>query len=310
MITRSNSFTVLILLLALVLGTTLPVCAAVPEPCEFFGKLTIYGSPAPVGSVVVAKIGGQDRGSITTTVVGQYGTSCPLGKRLNVLPLEGEYTGRGILKVDFFVNGLRTDQTAIFSPGAMKWQDLTVRLRPTSSPTPTPTTTPTTIPTTTPPQPPPQANFKAVPSEGCAPLRVEFSDLTTPLPYEWSWEFGDGALSTARDPVHTYTRAGNYTVALTITGDSGTSASSRNDYIRVDAPAILTVPDQLAPPSDPDLDGFYEDLNGNGLTDFDDLAVYFHFLEWIPENEPINPFDYNQNGLIDFDDLVVLFSEL
>ncbi|MDD1715664.1 MAG: PKD domain-containing protein [Methanolinea sp.] len=296
MIYRSNSFTVLILLIALFAGIIFPASAAVPEPCEFFGKLTIYGSPAPTGSVVVARIGGQDRGSITTTIAGQYGTSCPLGKRLNVQPAEGEYTGKGVLKVDFFVNGERADQTGIFSPGAMKWQDLTVRFRPTPSPTPT--------------EVPLIADFDASPTEGCAPLRVEFSDHTTPVPDGWSWEFGDGGLSTVKDPVHTYAGAGNYTVILTITGDAGTSVSTRNEYIRVEAPVFLTLPDQLAPPTDPDHDGFYEDLNGNGFTDFDDLAVYFHFLEWIPENEPINPFDYNQNGLIDFDDLVVLFSEL
>lgn len=37
------------------------------------------------------------------------------------------------------------------------------------------------------------------------------------------WDFGDGTTSTAANPSHTYTTAGNYTVTLTVTGPDGTS---------------------------------------------------------------------------------------
>ncbi len=63
-------------------------------------------------------------------------------------------------------------------------------------------------------------------------------------------------------------------------------------------------------PTDPDGDGLYEDLNGNGMLDFDDLAVLFKYLEWIPGNEPVSLFDFNGNGMMDFDDIVVLFKEI
>ncbi|PIY02613.1 MAG: hypothetical protein COZ21_13250, partial [Bacteroidetes bacterium CG_4_10_14_3_um_filter_31_20] len=41
----------------------------------------------------------------------------------------------------------------------------------------------------------------------------------------WLWNFGDGSVSTIQNPVHLYDSAGNYSVTLTVTTDSGCSAS-------------------------------------------------------------------------------------
>ncbi|HPX74156.1 MAG TPA: dockerin type I domain-containing protein, partial [Methanoregulaceae archaeon] len=60
-------------------------------------------------------------------------------------------------------------------------------------------------------------------------------------------------------------------------------------------------------PTDPDNDGLYEDLNGNGRCDFADVVLYFNQMNWIAENEPVSAFDYNGNGEIDFSDLILLF---
>ena len=60
-------------------------------------------------------------------------------------------------------------------------------------------------------------------------------------------------------------------------------------------------------PTDPDNDGLYEDLNGNGRRDFADVVLYFNQMNWIAENEPVSAFDYNGNGRIDFSDLILLF---
>ena len=60
-------------------------------------------------------------------------------------------------------------------------------------------------------------------------------------------------------------------------------------------------------PTDPDNDGLYEDLNGNGRCDFADVVLYFNQMNWIAENEPVSAFDYNGNGRIDFSDLILLF---
>ncbi|MEU9132458.1 collagenase [Kitasatospora sp. NPDC048540] len=42
----------------------------------------------------------------------------------------------------------------------------------------------------------------------------------------WHWTFGDGSSSDLRNPSHTYAAAGTYTVALTVTDDTGRSAST------------------------------------------------------------------------------------
>jgi PKD repeat protein len=73
-------------------------------------------------------------------------------------------------------------------------------------------------------------------------------------------------------------------------------------------PVIL--PGMTNPPTDPDGDGLYEDLNGNGRVDFADVALYFSRMEWITDNEPVPLFDFNGNGRIDFNDIVKQFEEL
>ncbi|MDI6876038.1 MAG: PKD domain-containing protein [Methanomicrobiales archaeon] len=60
-------------------------------------------------------------------------------------------------------------------------------------------------------------------------------------------------------------------------------------------------------PTDPDGDGLYDDMNGNGRADFNDVVIFFNNIEWIRDNEPVQYFDFNGNGRIDFDDVVELF---
>ena len=62
------------------------------------------------------------------------------------------------------------------------------------------------------------------------------------------------------------------------------------------------------PPGDLDHDGLYEDVNGNGVADFNDVVLYFNQIEWIGNNEPNVAFDFNRNGRIDFGDVVTLFN--
>jgi PKD repeat protein len=75
-------------------------------------------------------------------------------------------------------------------------------------------------------------------------------------------------------------------------------------------PAILTLPGQTSPPTDPDGDGIYEDLNGNKRLDFADVVLYFNQMTWIAAHEPVVAFDLNGNGRIDFADIVALFNEI
>ncbi len=71
----------------------------------------------------------------------------------------------------------------------------------------------------------------------------------------------------------------------------------------------VTVEGASLPPTDPDFDGLYEDVNGNGRKDFEDVVFYFNRMTWIDENERWW-FDFNDNDRIDFGDVVRLFDLL
>lgn len=74
--------------------------------------------------------------------------------------------------------------------------------------------------------------------------------------------------------------------------------------------ALLNIPGQANPPTDPFHDGVYWDLNGNHVIDFGDVLLYFMYMDFIEDYEPISLFDYNHNGHIDFNDLILLFNEV
>src|SRR6476620_2256321 len=82
----------------------------------------------------------------------------------------------------------------------------------------------------------PVANFTANNSSGCAPLRVTFTDQSTGNPTSWTWDFGNGQLSTVQNPVVTYSQPGTYTVRLIVKNDSSIDDEIKTDYITVFAP--------------------------------------------------------------------------
>jgi hypothetical protein len=70
----------------------------------------------------------------------------------------------------------------------------------------------------------------ANPPSGPAPFTVEFgAAVDPPGDYPMHWEFGDGGASEERNPVHTYTRPGLYTVHLTVHHPDGGSDSRQID---------------------------------------------------------------------------------
>ncbi len=84
----------------------------------------------------------------------------------------------------------------------------------------------------------PLAEFSASPTSGTLPLLVDFTDLSTGGPAtSWAWTFGDGGTSTQRDPGHTYTTAGTYSVTLTATGPGGSDDETKVNLITVAEPA-------------------------------------------------------------------------
>lgn len=106
---------------------------------------------------------------------------------------------------------------------------------------------------------PPVAEFAGTPTSGSYPLEVAFTDQSTGSPTAWSWDFGDGAVSTAQNPTHTYTAAGTYTVSLSVSNDLGSDGVTKLDYVTVTEPgtggdtmhvAALTVTRKSAGPND------------------------------------------------------------
>ena len=56
---------------------------------------------------------------------------------------------------------------------------------------------------------------------------VAFEDESVGKITSWKWEFGDGSTSADRHPLHTYTKAGQYVVVLSIEGPAGKSRMSK-----------------------------------------------------------------------------------
>ncbi|MDW5549690.1 PKD domain-containing protein [Methanosarcina sp.] len=79
----------------------------------------------------------------------------------------------------------------------------------------------------------PVAVFSASPTSGKAPLNVAFTDKSTGSPASWQWSFGDGSRSFVQNPVHKYTKAGKYTVSLTVKNNGGSSTVAKTGYIQV-----------------------------------------------------------------------------
>ncbi len=103
----------------------------------------------------------------------------------------------------------------------------------------------------------PVANFSTDVSSGYAPLTVQFTDRSENATV-WNWAFGDGASSTEKTPLHTYSAAGNYTANLTVSNENGTAS-------RVATITVLKEPEVLP----------VADFRSNVTTGYVPLAVQF-----------------------------------
>jgi PKD repeat protein len=87
----------------------------------------------------------------------------------------------------------------------------------------------------------PVAAFTASPTSGSAPMTVQFTDQSTNNPTSWSWVFGDGGTSNVKNPSHTYSAIGKFTVSLTATNIPGSNTKTITDYITVSAAPVPTI---------------------------------------------------------------------
>ena len=120
---------------------------------------------------------------------------------------------------------------------------------------------------------PPLADFDAIPTFGWAPLTVSFFDLSTDpgdAVVGWEWDFdSDGTPdSSERNPSHTYSVSGRYSVTLRVTDSHGaTGVRTQVELIGVsadiDQDGLLDEADNCPSVWNPD----QADVDGDGLGD-------------------------------------------
>jgi len=96
----------------------------------------------------------------------------------------------------------------------------------------------------------PDADFVADNTTIFSGTTVNFTDLSTNTPTSWSWNFGDGGVSTSQNPSYVYNTPGTYTVVLNATNADGTGVETKVNYITVIAPTAPTsnfVADDVTP---------------------------------------------------------------
>ncbi len=86
---------------------------------------------------------------------------------------------------------------------------------------------------------PPVAQFSVDPVSSCFG-HFQFTDLSTEIPQQWLWDFGDGTTSNAIQPQHSYASPGIYTVQLTVTNTLGSDTFSLQVEYSLLQPPLVT----------------------------------------------------------------------
>ena len=79
----------------------------------------------------------------------------------------------------------------------------------------------------------PTADFGTAKRKYVLGKSTTFINLSTDNPETFLWDFGDGNTSTDKNPTHTYTDLGSYTVSLTVTNEYGENTTVKTDYIKI-----------------------------------------------------------------------------
>lgn len=86
----------------------------------------------------------------------------------------------------------------------------------------------------------PEAGFTANTTNGCGPLAVQFSDLSSENTTSWSWSFPGGTPdnSTDENPSVVYATSGSYDVTLIATGPGGSNTYTQTNFITVNGSPV------------------------------------------------------------------------
>ncbi|MDF1698721.1 MAG: PKD domain-containing protein [Saprospiraceae bacterium] len=157
----------------------------------------------------------------------------------------------------------------------------------------------------------PRARMVPNVSRGCAPLTVNFNELSesTEDIISWSWFFGDGdtAMSNAPDDMtHTYTEPGEYYVKLAIENEAGCRDTSAGIFIYVGEPlesdfvfdqteiCLYDTVNFEALNLDPRIDAYHFDTDGGRISDCYDTPDASHTFVHEPGTYPVTlELEYN-----------------
>ncbi|MCI4671621.1 MAG: M36 family metallopeptidase [Bacteroidia bacterium] len=88
----------------------------------------------------------------------------------------------------------------------------------------------------------PIADFGSQISSSCSSV-LTFTDSSVQLPESWIWDFGDGNMDSAQNPVHRYEESGSYPVTLIVSNGQG--ADTIQKIVKVNLPAGPVLADEI-----------------------------------------------------------------
>src|ERR1700712_1730453 len=78
-------------------------------------------------------------------------------------------------------------------------------------------------------------DFTASPASGCAPVFIQFKDISTGSPTNWKWDLGNGTISFLQNPSATYFNPGKYTIKLVIKNSTLSDSIVKTNYVTINA---------------------------------------------------------------------------
>jgi len=131
---------------------------------------------------------------------------------------------------------------------------------------------------------PPAAVFSGSPTQGVAPLLVDFADASDGVISNRFWDFGDGGTTNvATNAVQHVYAAGTYTVQLLATGPGGLSTTARPKYIEALSPFAAWQILYFGSPTNP-LAAADADADGTGQNN------YFKYVAGLDPTNPASVF--------------------
>ncbi len=117
---------------------------------------------------------------------------------------------------------------------------------------------------------PPVAGFE-IPEPACSPMEIFFNNTSTDA-NAYKWDFGDGSISTKKNPFYTYFEAGIYAVTLTVSGPGGSDQYKADIEVWTSPAAFFNLaPDSVYVNDKPVKFFNYSSGANNYLWDFGDI---------------------------------------